>query len=334
MATLFGNYGFGQPYFLFFFLIIPALLVWFYFYRNKNTNEINISTFKGFDNLKKTFKNRIIHLPFFLRLLAITLIIIAIARPQKSFDKSDVKVEGIDIMLTLDISGSMLAEDFKPNRLEASKEVALEFIDGRPNDRIGLVLFSAESFLQCPLTIDHPKLKSLFANVKSGMVTDGTALGDGLGLSVYHIKKSQAISKVIILMTDGINNQGSLDPVTAAEIAKLYGVRVYTIGVGSKGMAPYPFQTPFGIQYQNIDVQIDEDLLGKVAEGTGGNYFRATDKQKLHEIYKEIDKLEKTKIDVSRFSKKKEEFLIFVIWAVIIFILEILLKYTVLRRIP
>jgi Ca-activated chloride channel family protein len=334
MATLFGNYGFGQPYFLLLLLIIPALLVWFYFYRNKNTNEINISTFKGFANLKKTFKNRIIHLPFFLRLLAITLIIIAIARPQKSFDKSDVKVEGIDIMLTLDISGSMLAEDFKPNRLEASKEVALEFIDGRPNDRIGLVLFSAESFLQCPLTIDHPKLKSLFANVKSGMVTDGTALGDGLGLSVYHIKKSQAISKVIILMTDGINNQGSLDPVTAAEIAKLYGVRVYTIGVGSKGMAPYPFQTPFGIQYQNIDVQIDEDLLGKVAEGTGGNYFRATDKQKLHEIYKEIDKLEKTKIDVSRFSKKKEEFLIFVIWAVIIFILEILLKYTVLRRIP
>jgi Ca-activated chloride channel family protein len=334
MATLFGNYGFGQPYFLLLLLIIPAMLVWFYFYRNKNTNEINISTFKGFANLKKTFKNRIIHLPFFLRLIAITLIIIAIARPQKSFDKSDVKVEGIDIMLTLDISGSMLAEDFKPNRLEASKEVALEFIDGRPNDRIGLVLFSAESFLQCPLTIDHPKLKSLFANVKSGMVTDGTALGDGLGLSVYHIKKSQAISKVIILMTDGINNQGSLDPVTAAEIAKLYGVRVYTIGVGSKGLAPYPFQTPFGIQYQNIDVQIDEDLLGKVAEGTGGNYFRATDKQKLHEIYKEIDKLEKTKIDVSRFSKKKEEFLIFVIWAVIIFILEILLKYTVLRRIP
>ena len=166
------------------------------------------------------------------------------------------------------------------------------------------------------------------------MITDGTALGDGLGLSVYHIKKSQAISKVIILMTDGINNQGSLDPVTAAEIAKLYGVRVYTIGVGSKGLAPYPFQTPFGIQYQNIDVQIDEDLLGKVAEGTGGNYFRATDKQKLHEIYKEIDKLEKTKIDVSKFSKKKEEFLIFVIWAAIIFILEILLRYTVLRRIP
>lgn len=334
MSLPIGNYSFGQPYFLLLLLIIPALIVWFYFYRNKNTNDINISSFAGFYNSKKTIKNRIIHLPFLLRLIAISLVIIALARPQKSFDKSDIKVEGIDIMLSLDISGSMLAEDFKPNRLEASKEVALDFIDGRPNDRIGLVLFSAESFLQCPLTIDHPKLKSLFANVKSGMVTDGTALGDGLGLSVYHIKKSQAISKVIILMTDGINNQGSLDPVTAAEIAKLFGVRVYTIGVGSRGLAPYPFQTPFGIQYQNIDVQIDEDLLKKVAEGTGGSYFRATDKQKLEEIYKEIDKMEKTKIDVSRFSKKKEEFLLFVILATIIFVLEVILKYTILRRIP
>jgi Ca-activated chloride channel family protein len=334
MTSILENYNFGQPYFLLLLLIIPVLIVWFYFYRNKNTNDISISSFNGFYNIKRTLKSRIIHLPFFLRLIAITLVIIAIARPQKSFDKSDIKVEGIDIMLSLDISGSMLAEDFKPNRLEASKEVALEFIDGRPNDRIGLVLFSAESFLQCPLTIDHPKLKGLFTNIKSGMVTDGTALGDGLGLSVFHIKKSQAISKVIILMTDGINNQGSLDPVTAAEIAKLFGVRIYTIGVGTRGLAPYPFQTPFGIQYQNVDVQIDEDLLKKVAEGTGGNYFRATDKQKLHDIYKEIDKMEKTKIDVSRFSKKKEEFLPFVILALIFFVLEILLKYTILRRIP
>jgi Ca-activated chloride channel family protein len=188
--------------------------------------------------------------------------------------------------------------------------------------------------MQCPLTIDHTRLKSLFSSVKSGVIADGTAIGDGLGLSVYHIRKSEAISKVIILLTDGINNTGSMDPLTAAEIAQKFGVRVYTIGVGTKGMAPYPFQTNFGIQYQNIEVQIDEDLLRNIAQATGGEYFRATDKQKLDEIYKQIDKLEKSKIDVTKFTKKKEEFLIFALLAAGLFLLEILLRLTLFKKIP
>jgi Ca-activated chloride channel family protein len=267
-------------------------------------------------------------------MLTVALIIIILARPQTSFDRSDFKVEGIDMLLAMDISGSMLAEDFKPNRLDASKEVAMNFIDGRPNDRIGLVIFSSEAFMQCPLTIDHTRLKSLFSSVKSGVIADGTAIGDGLGLSVYHIRKSEAISKVVILLTDGINNTGSMDPMTAAEIAKKFGVRVYTIGVGTKGMAPYPFQTNYGIQYQNIEVQIDEDLLRNIAQTTGGEYFRATDKQKLDEIYKQIDRLEKSKIDVTKFTKKKEEYLVFALLAAGFFLLEILLKLTVYKKIP
>ena len=262
------------------------------------------------------------------------MLIFILARPQKSFDRSDIKVEGIDILMALDISGSMFAEDFKPNRLEASKEVAMQFIDGRPNDRIGLVIFSAEAFMQCPLTIDHKVLKSFFCEVKSGMITDGTAIGDGLGLSLAHIKKSTAVSKVMILLTDGINNTGSLDPLTAAEIAKKFGIRVYTIGAGTMGKAPYPFQTAFGIQYQSIDVQIDESLLKQVAETTGGQYFRATNKQKLEEIYKQIDKLEKTKIDVTKYANKHDEYFVYVLIAVGLLLIEMILRYTVFKKIP
>jgi len=334
MILAFLNITLAQPYYLLLLVLIPIFLVWFYYYRNKNSSDITVSSIENYKRSKKTFKEKIIHLPFFLRLLAIICLIVALARPQRNFDRSDFKVEGIDIMLTLDISGSMLAEDFKPNRLEAAKKVALDFIGSRPNDRIGLVLFSSEAFLQCPLTIDHAKLQSLFGSVKSGIINDGTAIGDGLGLAVYHIKKSKAISKVIILMTDGINNQGSLDPMTAAEIAKLFGVRVYTIGVGTRGMAPYPFPTAFGIQYQNMPVDIDEDLLKNIAQTTGGEYFRAINNKSLEDIYKEIDKLEKTKIDVSRFSKKKDEFIYLLILAGVLLIFELLLKLLILRRIP
>ena len=324
----------AKPWFLLLLAIVPAMVVWYILKRNSTTTSLGFSDISGMQKVRPTFRQRMMHLPFILRMLIMILLIFVLARPQKSFDKSDYKIEGIDILMALDISGSMLAEDFKPNRLEASKEVAQQFIDGRPNDRIGLVIFSGEAFMQCPLTIDHKVLKSFFGKVKSGMITDGTAIGDGLGLSVAHIRKSTAVSKVVILLTDGINNTGSLDPLTAAEIAKKFGIRVYTIGVGTMGKAPYPFQTAFGIQYQQVDVQIDETLLKQVAEATGGKYFRATNKEKLQEIYAQIDKLEKSKIDVTKFSNRHEEYFIFVLIAACLLIIEIILRYTVFKKIP
>lgn len=237
-------------------------------------------------------------------------------------------------MLAMDISGSMLAQDLKPNRLEAAKDVAASFINGRPNDNIGLVVFSAESFTQCPLTTDHTVLLNLFKDIQSGMIQDGTAIGLGLANAVSRIKDSHAKSKVIILLTDGSNNAGEIAPVTAARSAKTFGVRVYTIGVGTKGMAPYPFQTAFGVQYQNIPVEIDEATLKQIASTTGGQYFRATDNASLKEIYSEIDQMEKTKISVQEYSKKQEEYKN---WALLVFVLllvEILLRNTLLRNIP
>ena len=243
-------------------------------------------------------------------------------------------MEGIDIVIALDISTSMLAEDLKPNRLEAAKQVAQDFINGRSNDRFALVVFAGETFTQVPLTTDHSILTNMFKDVKSGMIEDGTALGDGLATAVTRLRESKAISKVIILLTDGVNNMGALDPASSAEIAKLYGIRIYTIGVGSMGMAPYPVQTPFGMQYQNMEVKIDEELLKQVAKMTDGIYFRATSNSKLKEIYHEIDKLEKSKIDVTEFHKKTEEFSILAIIAMLLFGLEILLKNTIFKTTP
>lgn len=237
-------------------------------------------------------------------------------------------------MLAMDISGSMLAQDLKPNRLEAAKDVAASFINGRPNDNIGLVVFSAESFTQCPLTTDHTVLLNLFKDIQSGMIEDGTAIGLGLANAVSRIKDSQAKSKVIILLTDGSNNAGEVAPVTAAEIAKTFGVRVYTIGVGTKGMAPYPFQTAFGVQYQNIPVEIDEATLKQIASTTGGQYFRATDNASLKEIYSEIDQMEKTKISVREYSKKQEEYKNWALLAFALLLAELLLRNTLLRNIP
>jgi Ca-activated chloride channel family protein len=262
------------------------------------------------------------------------LLIVALARPQTTSSRKDVSIEGIDIVLALDVSGSMLAMDLKPDRLEAAKEVAAEFISGRQNDRFGLVIFSGETFTQCPLTTDHNVVKNLFKYVKSGMIEDGTAIGDGLATSVNRLKDSKAVSKVIILLTDGVNNMGSLDPLSSAEIAKIYGIRIYTIGVGTEGTAPYPVQTPFGIQTQYVEVQIDEALLQEVATMTDGRYFRATSNKKLREIYDEIDKLEKSKIDVTEFRKKKEEFFPFALLAFLLITLEILLRNTVFRSVP
>jgi Ca-activated chloride channel family protein len=255
-----------------------------------------------------------------------------LARPQKTDKFQNVTTEGIDIMLALDISGSMLARDFKPDRLEASKNVATEFISGRPYDRLGLVVFSGESFTQCPLTTDHAVLINLLREIQSGMIEDGTAIGNGLATAINRIKDSEAKSKVIILLTDGVNNRGEIAPSTAADIAKTYGIRVYTIGVGTRGTAPYPVQTPFGVQYQNMPVEIDEAILKDIASKTGGNYFRATDNDKLVQVYSEIDKLEKSKIDVHQFTRKEEKFLIPAIIAFLMIALEAIARVTLLKN--
>jgi Ca-activated chloride channel homolog len=325
---------FGNPDFLFLLLVIPLLVAWYFYRRRKYNADLQVSSIEGFASVGRNLKYFLRHGLFVLRLLAIILLIVALARPQTSLSRQDVSVEGIDLVIALDVSGSMLAMDFKPDRLEAAKDVAMEFIDGRPNDRIGLVIFSGETFTQCPLTTDHAVLKNLFRDIHSGMIDDGTAMGDGLATAVNRLRGSKAVSKVIILLTDGNNNMGSLDPRSASEIAKLYGIRIYTVGIGTMGQAPYPVQTPFGMQTQMMEVKIDEPLLMEIAKATDGKYFRATNNAKLRAIYKEIDKMEKSKIDVTEFRKKKEEFLPLVLVAFILLGVEMLLRYVYLKNIP
>ncbi|MDH6358291.1 VWA domain-containing protein [Parabacteroides sp. PF5-9] len=326
---------FANPTYLYLLVLLIPLIAWYIYKLRKSQASLQVSSTEAFEVPKAaSWKIYLRHVPFVLRMFAITLLILVLARPQSTNSWQNSSTEGIDIMLAMDISGSMLAEDLKPNRLEAAKDVAASFINGRPNDNIGLVVFSGESFTQCPLTTDHTVLLNLFRDIQSGMIQDGTAIGLGLANAVSRIKDSQAISKVIILLTDGVNNMGEIAPVTAAEIARSFGIRVYTIGVGTRGTAPYPYQTPFGIQYQNVPVEIDEAVLQQIAVMTGGQYFRATDNASLKEIYTEIDQLEKTKISVQEFSKKQEEYKN---WALLIFALllvEILLRNTLLRNIP
>ena len=317
----------------FYLLIIPVVYSIWYFFKRRNINSEILFSNLGSLNKTKTLKNRLRDLPQIFNIVAICLLIIALARPQSSTNWEESTTEGIDIVLSMDISGSMLAEDLKPNRLEASKDVAVDFISKRVNDRIGLVIFSGESFTQCPLTTDHNVLINLFKDVKSGMVEDGTAIGMGLATAVNRLKDSDAISKIIILLTDGVNNKGVVAPFTAAEIAKQFGIRVYTIGVGTEGYAPYPFQTPFGVQYQDVEVQIDEETLQNIATVTDGKYFRATNNSKLKEIYKDIDKLEKSKIEVTEFHKRSEEFSNFAIPAFIILLFGFILEKTYLKQI-
>jgi len=282
----------------------------------------------------RSWKNLFMHLPFILRMLAFGLLILAMARPQIQNDQELVSGQGIDIILCLDISGSMLAQDFSPNRMEAAKNVASEFIDNRPADRIGLVIFSGESFTMCPLTTDRSVLKSQLYNVESGLLEDGTAIGSGLATSVQRLQSSDAKSKVIILLTDGENNGGLIDPNTAKEIAKSLGVRVYTIGVGTEGYAPVPVQTPSGIIMQKEKVSIDEKLLTQIANETGGKYFRATDNESLHKIYTEIDRLEKSKIQITTLKRFQEEFFPFALLAGLLLLLEYLLRFTLFRKFP
>ncbi|NTW23893.1 MAG: VWA domain-containing protein [Lentimicrobium sp.] len=325
---------FANPEVFYLLLLIPAAIVWYWLKGSDTRAKLQISDYSAFLGKSQSMKIYFHHLQFVLKVLAFALLIVALARPQSTLSRQSVSVEGIDIVLAMDISGSMLAEDFKPNRLEAAKEVAQDFIKGRPGDRIGLVVFSGESFTQCPLTTDHPVLLNLFDELKSGMIEDGTAIGDGLATAVNRLKESQAISKVIILLTDGENNRGFIDPQSAAEIAKVFGLRVYTIGVGTIGTAPYPVPTPFGIQYQQMEVRIDEPLMKQIAEMTNGKYFRATNKQKLKEIYSEIDKLEKSKVDVTEFRRKKEEYKPYALAALILLMLDFVLGITVFRKFP
>ncbi len=325
---------FATPEWLFLLLLLPLLAVWFWFRRRWETSDLQVSNTAPFLEFRRGWRIWLNHSLLLLRLIAIALVIVALARPQTSLSRQDITVEGIDLVMALDISGSMLAMDFKPDRLEASKQVAAEFIDGRPDDRIGLVVFSGESFTQCPLTTDHAVLKNLFRDIKSGMIDDGTALGDGLATAISRLRESKAVSKVIILLTDGVNNMGSVDPRSAAEIARLYGIRIYTVGVGTMGTAPYPFQTIYGTQVQQVPVQIDEPLLREIAAMTDGKYYRATSNNKLREIYASIDKLEKSKIDVTEFKRKNEEYYPLLLPALLILALELILKYTLLRKIP
>ncbi|WP_244828179.1 vWA domain-containing protein [Carboxylicivirga sediminis] len=329
-----NNITFTQPYFFWLLLIVPAYIAWYVWKQKGMQASLKISTLRGFAKAPTSNKVYLRHLLFVFRVLSIILLIFVLARPQSSNSFRNEITEGIDIMMALDISGSMLAEDFKPNRLEAAKEVAAEFIKGRPNDKIGLVIYAAESFTQCPLTTDHNVLQNLFRDINMGDLEDGTAIGMGLATAVQRIKDSEAKSKVIILVSDGENNRGEIAPMTAAEIAKTFGIRVYTIGVGTNGMAPFPMQTVFGKQYQQMEVKIDEELLQGIADLTDGRYFRATDKQKLDEIYKEIDLLEKTRIEVREYTKRKEEYWWFAAFAGLFLMLEIFMRSTVFRNLP
>lgn len=302
--------------------------------QSKTRASIKISTVAGFNVVPKTWKHYIRHLIFVITLGVISMLILCLARPQSTEELQNYTTEGIDIVIALDISSSMLARDFSPNRLKAAKNVATEFISGRAYDRIGLVVFSGESFTQCPLTTDHAVLINLFREIESGMIEDGTAIGVGLATSVSRLKDSDAKSKVVILLTDGENNRGEIAPLTAAEIAKTFGVRVYTIGVGTIGMAPYPVQTPFGTQIRDVEVKIDEETLREISGITDGKYFRATNNRTLADIYKEIDKLERSKIEVQEFSRKSEEYHIFALYAILLALAGMFLKITVFRGIP
>ena len=326
---------FANPiYFLLLLLLIP-MTVWYIWKLRKSQASIQLSSIEGFGKAPNTLRVYLRHVPFVLRIGAFTFLVIALARPQTTNKWSSTTTEGIDIMMSLDISSSMLAQDLNPNRLEAAKDVAISFINGRPTDNIGLVIFAKESFTQCPLTLDHAVLLNLLKDVKCGMLEDMTAIGHGLATAVSRLKDSKAKSKVIILLTDGSNNAGEIAPLTAAEIAKTFGIRVYTIAVGTNGQAPYPYVLPSGgTKMITIPVEIDEKVLTQIAQLTGGQYFRATNNKALKEIYQEIDQMEKTKMSTQEYSKKYEDYASFAMIALSFFLVELLLRYTLLKNIP
>jgi Ca-activated chloride channel homolog len=328
----------NKEYFFLLLLVIPYLL-WYVMYRKKSEPTMRMGDTFAFRYAPKSWKVRLMPLQPILRVLAFVFLVVALARPQTRNSWSNKSVEGIDIMLTMDVSTSMLAEDLKPNRIEAAKQVAAEFISGRPDDNIGLSIFAGEAFTQCPMTTDHSSLLNLLQNVRTdlaarGMIQDGTAIGMGLANAVSRLKASKAKSKVVILLTDGSNNMGDLSPMTSAEIARSLGIRVYTIGVGTNKVAPYPMPVAGGVQYVNMPVEIDTKTLSDIAAATDGDFYRATNTSELHSIYKEIDQLEKSKLNVTRFSKRHDAYQPFAMAAAMLLLLELLLRITIFRRIP
>ena len=329
----------AHPYLLFLLALLVPYILWYVVKRGDKDPSLQISSTLAYRKAPKTFRQYLVHAPFLLRCLAYVMIVIVLCRPQTSNSWSDRTIEGIDIMLCVDISTSMLAEDLRPNRIEAAKKVASEFIAGRPNDNIGLTIFSGESFTQCPMTTDHAVLLNMFNSlscdmVQRGLMDDGTAIGMGLANAITRLKDSKAKSKVIILLTDGSNNAGDISPLTAAEIAKSFGIRIYTIGVGTNGTARYPYPVGGRIEYVNIPVEIDSKTLAAIASATNGEFYRATNNNKLREVYQQIDKLEKTKMNVKEYSKRYEAFAPFAIVACLLLLLELLLRETVLKNLP
>ena len=325
---------FAYPLVLWLLLLVPVFIFLYYKRMKKVEPSIVYSNVGLFDKRKRSWKERFSDTPVYLRMLVFIVLIIALARPQSFSSGENVYTEGIDVVIVLDISGSMLAEDFRPNRMEAAKKITQDFISGRTSDQIGLVIFSRDAFTQCPLTIDYAVLKNLLQEVKSGMIEDGTAIGNAIANGVNRLKDSKAKSKVMILLTDGVSNAGEIDPLTAAELAKNYGIRVYTIGIGTIGQAPYPFQTPFGVRYQMVPVEIDEGVLRSIAQTTDGKYFRATGNKKLEEIYKAIDKLEKTKFEVTSYKNRKELYFPWLWSGLFLLLLEVGLSKTIFRKLP
>ena len=317
-------------------MVVPVLLVLHYIWIELSGRRphMRVSTSVPWTLKGHSLMYFLRHVPFLLRIMALVLIIVAIARPRSSQDMERVDTEGIDIILAMDVSTSMLARDFTPDRINASKDIAIEFISQRPSDRMGIVVFAGESFTQCPLTTDRATLINMMKEVQTDLIEDGTAIGNGLATAVARMKDSDAKSRVVILLTDGVNNRGEISPQMAAEIAKTYGIRVYTIGVGANGMAPYPVMTPWGVEVQNVKVEIDEALLSEIADATGGRYFRATDNTKLAEIYSEINKMEKARTTVDSFPVYKELFGRYALLALLALLLELVFNWFVIRRLP
>ncbi len=329
---------FANKEYLFLLLLMIPYLIWYLMYRKKSEPTMRMSDTRAYRYAPRSWRVTLMPLQLLLRLAVFTLLVLVLARPQTQNSWKNETMEGIDIMLAMDVSTSMLAEDLKPNRIEAAKKVAADFIIGRPNDNIGLTIFAGEAFTQCPMTTDHASLLNLLHNVRTDiaqrLIEDGTAIGMGLANAVSRLKDSKAKSKVVILLTDGSNNRGDLSPMTAAEIAKSFGIRVYTIGVGTNKVAPYPMPVAGGVQYINIPVEIDTKMLSDIAAATEGDFYRATNNKELQQIYKEIDKLEKSKLNVKKYSKRYEAYQPYAIVAVILLLLEILLRITVFRKLP
>lgn len=328
--AFFKGMEFAQPYYFLLFLLLIPIIGWKIWKKHKMQATFTIPTTDPLKGISKSWKVKWIWLPQLFTFLTFILFVIAMARPQSSYRLNEIEVEGVDIVMTLDVSGSMKAMDFKPNRLEACKKVANEFIDGRPTDRIGLVLYAGEAYTQCPVTSDHQTLQGLLDKTTFDKIEDGTAIGDGLGTAINRLRESKAKSKIIILLSDGVNNRGYIDPLAAAEIAKNQKIKVYTIGCGTNGQAPYP--GPFGAVY--VETEIDEALLQNIATITGGKYFRATSNEKLKAVYKEIDKMEKTILNEKIYENKAEAFFPFVLLGVLLFIIGIIFKHFILKTNP